>query len=91
MAALCKGRIPFRDKRLRSDSEETAFSTLSLFSWINGLFMRPDPRFYPVGRTALEALLYCNPREPGLLDTVINEWCARARARTRAPHPRLRG
>ena len=73
MAALCKGRIPFREKRVRSDNEEAAFSTLSLFSWINGLFTRAE-RFHAVGQSALEALLYFNPKETSLLDAVINEW-----------------
>ena len=76
MAALCQGPVSFKEKRVRSDAEEVAFSKVSLFSWINSLFANTDSRFHAAARSALEALLLYNPKEPSLMDIVINEWYA---------------
>lgn len=75
MAVLCKGRISFRETRQRPDADEAAFSAVSLFTWVNSMFARSDPRFHAVARSALEAMLYFSPRETMLMDTVLNEWC----------------
>ncbi|KAI8146484.1 cell morphogenesis C-terminal-domain-containing protein [Fennellomyces sp. T-0311] len=73
MAMLCRGPLYAFLGQKKARQAVIQFDMLNVLKWIDAVFESPDPKYHPIARRALEAVLIYNQDQPLLLDDVIEQ------------------